>query len=394
MNVLYITKTSPFSGGGGGEKRAREVTKRLAERGHDITIFCGKTDPDLPKHMERDGCTVRHVTCIPDQAHRFSTVAFYSARYLFPVVSIPILASFLFTRSIDVVLENMTPYPTPAVVLAKVFGTPIVAVQHEFFDWSIYSTYGPLSATIQLIVQNFLRIFDYDTIIVPTSHVKSRFVEYGVDGSRIEVVPNGVNWRRFHLPEVESHHANLVTVGRLSKRKGQSDVLGAVERLHREHGDVTLDVIGAGPARSRLENLTTQLDISDQVTFHGYVSDEKKIELLNRAEIFVFASRQEGFGLVLLEAMSAGLPVVARELPVYHEFFTHEQNGFLVEEPVKDNLASKISGLIDSNNKRSEIGKVNRDTASRFDWERTATETNEILEELVRVNQRPNSKSS
>jgi len=386
MNVLYITKTSPFSdGGGGGEKRAEEVTKRLADEGHDVTILCGKTEPGLSKHVERNGCTVRHVTCIPERTHRFSTIAFYSARYLFPVVSIPVLVSLLFTRSVDVIVENMTPYPTLSVVLARISGTPIVAVQHEYFDRTIYSTYGPLTATIQLIVQNFLRIFDYDTIIVPTNHVKSMFVGYGIDSSKIEVVPNGVNWRRFHLPEVESCHANLVTIGRLSKRKGQSEILRAIERVHQEHGDVTLDVVGAGPARSRLEDLAIELDISNRVTFHGYVSDERKIELLNRAEIFVFASRQEGFGLVLLEAMSAGLPVVARNLPVYHEFFTDGQNGFLVEEPVAAGLASKVIRLIDDGSKRSEIGKLNRDTASDYGWERTAAETNGIIEDITRT---------
>jgi len=388
MNILYITKTSPFSdGGGGGEKRAEEVTQRLADEGHDVIILCGKTEPGLSRHAERNGCIVRHVTCIPERTHRFSTIAFYSARYLFPVVSIPVLVSLLLTRSVDVIVENMTPYPTLSVVLARVSGTPIVAVQHEYFDRSIYSTYGPLTATIQLIVQNILRIFDYDTIIVPTNHVKSMFVEYGIDSSKIEIVPNGVNWRRFHLPEVESCHANLVTIGRLSKRKGQSDILSAVKHVYQEHGDITLDVVGAGPARSRLEDLAIELGISNRVTFHGYVSDERKIELLNGAEIFVFASRQEGFGLVLLEAMSAGLPVVARNLPVYHEFFTDGKNGFLVGEPVAASLASKVIRLIDDDSKRSEIGKLNRSTASEYGWERTAAETNRIIEGHIHNNE-------
>jgi glycosyltransferase involved in cell wall biosynthesis len=274
----------------------------------------------------------------------------------------------------------MTPYPSLAVVFAKLASTPIVAVQHEFYDRSCYETYGPVTATIQLAVQNLLRVFHYSAVIVPTSHVRTRLASYGVDERRITVVPNGIEWERYQISDVESRDKSLVTVGRLSKRKGQATVLRAFSSVHADHPEASLDVLGDGPAWERLERLADELDLGDAVSFHGYVSEDEKIERLNRSSLFVFGSNQEGFGLVLLEAMAAGLPVVARRLPVYEDFFTDEENGFLVDEPLVSNLATAMSDFLEDGSKRETIGARNRNAVATYDWERTADETEKVLE--------------
>lgn len=380
MKLLYVTKTSPLSEGGGGEKRAREVTKRLSQRDHEVTILCGKTERDLPKQTRHQGCSVRHVTCIPEFLFRFSPLSFYATRYLFAIFSIPVLVWSLLTDRPAVILENMTPYPTLTVVFAKLWDIPIVAVQHEFYDRSCYETYDPVTATIQLTVQNFLRVFQYAMMIVPSTHVREDLAAYGVDISRIEVIPNGINWERYQLPDVDSRDRALITIGRLSKRKGQADVLRAFAEVHSKHPDVTLEVIGKGPAREKLEQLVVELGITDTVTFHGFVSDEQKIRELNQAELFVFGSKQEGFGLVLLEAMAAGLPVVARRLPAYEDFFVNGRNGRLIDPPVVPNIAASLNELLENGSACRDISRRNREDAAAYSWDRTAAETAAVLQ--------------
>lgn len=383
MEILYITKTSPLSDGGGGEERARQVTSGLASRGHSVTILSGKTDPELSKWSTFDGCEVRHVGCVPSPLFRFPKLSFYASRYLFALTSLPVLLWILVNRDIDVVSENMTPYPSLSIVLAKLTGTPIVAVQHEFYDRSCYRTYDPVTATIQLVVQNILRVGNYAKIIVPTTHVANQLTEYGVAQSQLVVVHNGVDAERYEQTNLDRDTDALITVGRLSKRKGQDLLLKAFQEIQAKAPATHLHILGKGPARGDLESLAKRLDIEDSITFHGYVDGERKVELLNRSGIFVFASRQEGFGLVLLEAMAAGLPVVATSLPVYEDFFKDRMHGRLLQSKDSSVFASATLEILADKERTKHMRAANRQAAKQFSWDATIEKTERVLREVT-----------
>lgn len=379
MEVLYVTKTSLFSDGGGGEERARQVTTGLESRDHNVTVLCGKTDQDLQKWMTIGGCDVRHVTCIPPQLFRFSNFSFFATRYLFALTSLPVLLWILFRRDVDVIVENMTPYPSLSIIVAKLTGTPIVAVQHEFFNLTSYQAYDPVTATLLLLVQNILRIGTYHSVITPTTYVARKLADYGVDSSQIVVIPNGVEADKYHLPDVDRDPTSLITVGRLTKRKGQDKILNAFKKVQEQVPAAHLHILGKGPLREELVEISEELDISDVVTFHGYVNNERKVELMNEAGLFVFASRQEGYGLVVLEAMAAGLPVVAKKLPVYEDFFENGTNGYLVNTPVDENLAKATIILLYNHTTRQAISKRNRNKAAQYSWDQTVSEMEEVI---------------
>ncbi|WP_049998613.1 glycosyltransferase family 4 protein [Halococcus sediminicola] len=381
MKLLYVNNTSFLSGGGGGEERANEITKRLAANGHEVTVLAGKTDPELPNETVDQGRRFRHVTCVPVFVFKYGSLGYFLSRYLFAFVSLPIVIGLLYREEFDAIAETMTPYPTFVVLAAKLFGVPIVATRHEFFDRSCYDVYDPLTATIQLTVQNFLRIFEYNAIVVPATHVKQQFVDYGVPEERLTVIPNGVEYERYRRPAIESEPGRLVVVGRLTKRKRQDRLVRVVRRLRDEGSDVRLDVAGDGPARERLEQMVEELDLDGCVTVHGFVDEERKIELLNRAELFVFASTQEGFGIVLLEAMAAGLPVVAKRLPVYEDFFVDGENGYLIQDDGSgtDEFADAIQQLLDAPAIEEETKARNMRTAEHYSWNAVTDQTEAVL---------------
>ncbi|RJT07984.1 glycosyltransferase family 4 protein [Halococcus sp. IIIV-5B] len=381
MKLLYVNNTSFLSDGGGGEERANEITKRLAARGHDITVVMGKTDPGLLKWHNDHGRRFRHVTCVPEFVFGYGSLGYFLSRYLFAFVSLPVVVWMLWREEFDAVVETMTPYPTFAVLAAKLFEVPIVATRHEFFDWDCYEVHDPLTATIQLLVQNFLRLFEYAALVVPTEHVKEEFVAYGVPEERLTVIPNGVEYERYQRPDIDTEEGRLVVVGRLTKRKRQDRLIHAVRQLRDDGYDVRLDILGDGPMRDRLERLIADLDLDAHVTMQGFVDEDEKFDLLNRAELFVFASTQEGFGIVLLEAMAAGLPIVAKYLPVYEDFFIDGENGYLLRDSngSTDEFVAAVQDVLDSPSIRDEMKSKNLRTAERYSWSTVAARTETIL---------------
>jgi glycosyltransferase involved in cell wall biosynthesis len=383
-SVLYVTKTSILGAGGGGEKRAREVVAGLARLGYEPTVVCGRTEPGLARWDEHDGARVRHVTCAPESLLGAGRLGFLLPRYLFAFASVPVLLSLLVREEFDVVVENMTPYPTLTVLLAKLFDVPIVAVQHEFHGRDSLEMYDPVTARIQLVVQHILRLFEYDAIVVPASHAERQLRSYGVATECIEVVPNGIDHEAYSRPEVDREPGRLVTVGRLCERKGQADLLRAFARLHEADPDVHLDVVGKGPQRAQFQRLAGELGVADAVTFHGFVSHDEKVRLLNRATVFVFASRQEGFGLAVLEAMAAGLPVVARRLPVYREFFEDGRHGHLVApDAFETAFGTAVAALLDDEQEWTTISERNRSRAAQYGWDRTTEGMSAVIDAVV-----------
>lgn len=380
MDVLYVSKTS-IHAGGGSEKKADIATLRLADRGHDVTVICGKTDPSVPAETTRDGRTVKHVACVPDSLLDRPVVGFYAPRYLFAFFSLPILAAALWRRDYDIFVEDQTPFPMFGILLGKLFGVPVVAHQHEFYDRSCYRVFDPLTATIQLALQNFLRIFEYAGLVVPSSHVAHQYARYGVPPDRIYTITNGIDAQRYRRPDIDIEPGELAVLSRVTKRKGHGTVIRAVATLRKVGHDVHLHVIGDGPDRGALEELTTDLGIDGAVTFHGYVAEERKIELLNRADLFLFASRQEGLGNVLLEAMAARCVVVARWLPVYEDFFTDRYNGLLVEDAGHAELADAAEQLLTDPDRAERMREANAETVQQFTWEEYTAQFEAALRE-------------
>lgn len=385
LSVLYLLKTSPLDEGGGGERRARAVTERLAARGHDVRFLSGTTAPGLDRHDEVGGCSVRHVRCAPERLlHGDGALAFLLPRYLFAVAFLPAFLSLLRRGEVDVVVEGVTPYPTIAAPLARLFGVPTVAVVHEVHDRDAYDTYDPVTATVLLAVQRLLRVFDYAAVITPTEHGRQALLEFGAPSGRVVVVHNGIDADRYARPAVDRERGRVVTVGRLARRKGHEQVLRAFAALREEppaglsSAALSLDVAGAGPDQDRLERLATALGIADAVRFRGFVDEARKIELLNRASVFAFGSHKEGFGIVLLEAMAAGTPVVARECPVYATFFADGEHGRLVDESAEA-MAGAMRDLLAEPERAQAIGERNRERARAFDWDSATDRTERVL---------------
>ena len=151
---------------------------------------------------------------------------------------------------------------------------------------------------------------------------------------------------------------NIISVGRLSKEKGFDDLLRLFKKLTFKYPEWRLNIIGDGMERNNLLDLAKELKLGDKVIFHGYQDKESINELLCDSSIYVMTSHTESFGLVLIEAMSAGVPCLAyTSAQGANEIISDGVDGYLIKDRNEDEMIEKISDLINDENLRKSLGK-------------------------------------
>lgn len=168
-----------------------------------------------------------------------------------------------------------------------------------------------------------------DQLIFPTQFLKSRLSDL-VPPQKTYVIPHGVALRQ----KIDPKHTNaseirILFVGRLIPLKGAEDLIKAFSLFSAGRRDVFLDMVGDGPEKESLEKLVSDLQLGENVIFHGYQKDVASFYA--RAQVFVLSSHTEGFGLSLLEAMSFGLAIVATEITSIPECVSDEKSALLVK---------------------------------------------------------------
>ena len=202
-------------------------------------------------------------------------------------------------------------------------GIPVVATYHTFFEEYLHH-YVPLlpRALGRRLARRFTRsqCSQLDAIVAPSAPMRELLLEYGVQ-TPAHVIPTGLPADRYVAGNGERFRASygisadrplLLYVGRVAHEKNIEFLLHAFVALRRTRPGVMLAIAGEGPARGHLEGLVTRLGIAPDVQFFGYLDRERGLaDCYAAADVFVFASRTETQGLVLLEAMAQGRPVVS-----------------------------------------------------------------------------------
>ena len=186
------------------------------------------------------------------------------------------------------------------------------------------------------------------------------------------IIPNGVDIDRFARAEpidsLRDGVLNILFVGRLEERKGLIHLLRGYHRIRKRHVDARLLVIGSGPRMRDYRRFVATRRIRD-VEFLGRLDDEEKARYFASADIFCApATGQESFGIVLLEAMAAGLPIVASDIHGYKNVVTRNQQALLVEPKNHRAIAAALYKLARDPELRNRMGESGRDKAPEYDW--------------------------
>ena len=177
----------------------------------------------------------------------------------------------------------------------------------------------------------------------------------------------------------------LISVGRLSAEKGPLDLLKIFKQLLKKHPDWHLDIIGDGPEREKLEEYIETRNLKDKITLHGFQSKEYIDKMLHRSSLYIMTSYTESFGIVLLEAMSHGIPCVAfSSAEGAKEIISSGKNGYLIKNRNASAMMKKIEDLMRKDDVRKEMGKEARKSVKQYTKEVVQEDWYKLLEKKVK----------
>ena len=178
-------------------------------------------------------------------------------------------------------------------------------------------------------------------------------------------------------------------MGRLEKRKGLRYLLGAFSKLKWRYPNIRLVVVGPGNIEKEAFRVIAERHIED-VVFTGPVSHQDLPRYYQTADIYCSpATGKESFGIVLLEAMAAGTPIVATSIEGYASVMTPGQEGLMVPPKDEEGLEAALETLLQDPALREEMGSRGRQTAVKYDWERVTAQISDYYNHLL--TQRPSS---
>ena len=278
-----------------------------------------------------------------------------------------------------------------SVEMAHRYGNcPIVYTNHTRYD--LYTgAYTPLPqpAADALMRQIWPEFTDYcDVVVTPSERVRDVMRGFGVRRP-ITVIPNGIEVAQFQNPPAPYRKCDLgipqaapllIYVGRLAEEKNLHRLLPQVAIAREIVPDLHLLVVGDGPQAAALREQARELRIATAVHFRGAVVAEDVPNLLAAGDGFVTASESEVHPLSIVEAMAAGLPVVAVHSPGIEDTVEHGQSGLLVSRA--EGLAAAMVGLLAQPERRASMGASARRASERYDIRQTVSRTVRLYQEL------------
>jgi phosphatidylinositol alpha-mannosyltransferase len=280
---------------------------------------------------------------------------------------------------------------------------PDVVHVHEPFApsttlWAVLTSPAPLVATFHSgatrswlfdVAAPVLRLLDRRLAVrVAISREAARFAGSRL-GGRFEMVPNGLDVARFADATARPDLAGLDGVkllfcGRLDERKGFTVAVEAFEQLLQGRRTLRLVVAGDGPERAAVDRLSA--GARQRVTMLGAVPHEDLPPVHSACDLFLgTAVGGESFGYVLAEAMAAGLPVVASDIPGYDEVITNEVDGLLVPPRHPAAVAAAAARVLDDPALAARLTRGGRDRVRSFDWSAVVTRLEELYERAARL---------
>jgi phosphatidyl-myo-inositol alpha-mannosyltransferase len=362
---MRIALACPYAwdAAGGVQTHVRQLAARLLDRGHRVVVLTPSFDRPEEEHVRSVGRPVR----IPYN-ESVAPVAPWPAGYL-------LVRDALREFHPDVVHAHEPLVPGPSMFAVLTSPAPTVATFHAYADRArLFDVAAPVLRPVWRRLAVRVAVSD-----AAASFVTDRFPDDGV-----RVVPNGADVDLFARSEPATlpEGRRLLFVNRLDRRKGFPVMVESFRLLAGRRQDVLLVVAGDGQDRGSVGELP--IDLRARVVMLGAVPHPELPPYHAAADLFCApATGRESFGIVLVEAMAAGLPVVASDIPGYREVVRDGVEGILVPPRDPHAVVDAVGRVLDDPELARRFAEAGRERARRYSWDAVATDLERVYAEAV-----------
>jgi glycosyltransferase involved in cell wall biosynthesis len=356
MKIAYVYDAVYPWVKGGAEKRVHELSRTLAERGHEVHCYGMKWWPG-EADLLKDGVYL-HGVCRPMPLHSGKRRSVKEAVYF--------AGRLLLSLKQDCDLVDCQEFPYfpcfSARLLCSLKRSELFITWHEIWGDYWYEYLGRRGIAGRWVEMAASRLTKRN--IAVSEMTRKGLAELGVKGT--SVVPNGIDFRRIEQAKASEKESDIIYTGRLVSHKNVDLLIRAIGLVRRDIGDISAVIVGDGPERDKLKALVHELNLEKNVEFTGFLDYDASLTLMKSSGIFVSPSTREGFGMAALEANACGLPVVTLRHRMNAVTDLVKNTGFVCE-PSPESLAD---GIVKGLAAKSEMNERCKRAAEDYDWER------------------------
>ena len=351
---------------GGTERYVYGLAKQLQIDGYDINILSASLDKNKTDGV-MDGLSV-HTFKVPKKNYGYS------------IDFISFINTLVFIKKINPdlvhVISSRYKFATGAIAAAKIMKKRIVYTRttlphKEHRKW------------LSIRFEHFFHvrlIKKSDVVIALSKEIKDVLGEE-IHPKLITIIPSFV--MKNYYREAEKDSNRLLFVGRLDKLKGIEFLLESVSIVKKEIPGIRLSIAGSGSLLNHLKEMVSAYNIEENIKFEGHLGDEDLVNVYSKSEIFLFPSLWEGMPMALIEAMSAGLPIIAFDIEPCIEALDSGKYGILVKKKDVKSLAEKIIQLLRNDELRNYYSRMSLERSKEYTQKIIVRRIEEVYSSLM-----------
>jgi len=378
MNILvFSTDYKPNTGGIA--EHTYQIAKHIAKKGHNVTVLSSKLN-----------------SCEEfDKMQSFKTYRVFSLSFLKNILLFFYLGYFVLRFRINLVYNAVwNPCGIISCFLSFALNFRYVVVAHGSELYSIKLPWQTLKERLKIWLKRVIQPKVYNhafKVFAVSNYIKKKLEKAGVDSKKILVFNNGVSLEEFETEQVDEEIINkynlkgkkiILIVSRLVARKGHDMIIRTLPKVLEKVPNAIYLIAGDGSRRSFLEDLTTRFNLEDNVIFLGFVPHKHLPRLYNSCDVFIMASREEGFGIVFLEANACKKPVIGGRSGGIPDAIIDGETGLLVDPQDPNDIAKGLIKILTNKRLAKKMGENGYNRVKReLTWDKIVSRMMEIVQE-------------